>query len=132
MLHRIVRQQEFGTTHAVVATSVVEFVAESLTHDKFVFSRDRHVTSIIEFVQIAPEQQPISDQMLTPARVGFDMRRFQYWARVLSGHGACAVVCIAYGKTKQALSKPWTYLNRRSITWSVLRHAINVPVSGPV
>jgi len=61
----------------VVVSPVLEILSDTATHLETELRGGRYVASIEECMEVAPQQEPIVDSMLTADRVGSNVSRFQ-------------------------------------------------------
>lgn len=102
----------------VVRLAVVELLAEPFPYDEAVVFIDRHVATIEEPVEIAPERQPVADVVSSSVGERLDMCGVEHGKGVLGGHGARAVVGVEDADAEDGLPEP----RPTSLGWAVAVH----------
>jgi hypothetical protein len=79
-----------GTIEAIVASTVLELVAEAVADTRDVVWIDRYIAAVVEAVQIASKQEAVGAPMFAALCVRPDVGGLQDWVRMLVGNSARA------------------------------------------
>lgn len=83
------------TAEIIVASPVLELVAESVSDTKDVIRSDRYVAAVVEAVRVASQQEAIINTVFAASCVRHNVGSLQDRHRMLTRYGASPVVGVA-------------------------------------
>ena len=74
----LLRRRDLLAFQGVIVAAVLKFLADAAADEQAVLVRvDRNVSTVVQTVQIASEQEPIAERVLAPGTVRPDVGRLQ-------------------------------------------------------